>query len=607
MRRFILLVLIIHIVFLFLGCNGEGETMRKPQPGDTLYTEKAAMQIYASQPKRALVIIDSAEIVGNIEPYVADMLRARVLSRSEEREQLDSARQICLALLQYDSVKTDIPNQQNVLEMLVYIARMQGDEEQRLQWAVQSANLCRQRGEEIDALRMEAEVGVILTHLGQYRQGMAKIDQVIHKTESIRHFNELDASIIAMKRKINVLDEREQFREVIPVAQRMLERLADYEKNPKDYADGTYREPMNDEERANYIDFYRAQAYGFLAEFYASLANETPTGDPSQWSKGNCMLKARHYLGLFEQTAYGRSFDGRRMIADAWCEMGEYGKVLAVYNMMERNMGTDTVNAEYVAVLRGRAVVAAEQGLYATSCGYWSRYAKLSHRVEDSLQSVKAHHYAARYHAQEQQMEIQRKNDEARRAYFVANTVVVSLLATLGFAVYFFYQRRKTHAKNRVLVGQIAEAIEYKEKYERLKALQNFGEKGHGQDVGPKTNKPIALNAMDDDQLFQHISEEIKRERLFLQPDFGRQTVMDRFHVSEHRVGAAFSQGSSHKSLPDFIRDCRLQYACMLLKDHPEMSISEVAVASGFTNPSVFSRDFKHKYTVSPTKYRGQQ
>lgn len=47
----------------------------------------------------------------------------------------------------------------------------------------------------------------------------------------------------------------------------MVERLADYEQHPDDYHDGSYREPA-DEDRADYIDFYRNRAYGYLAEAY---------------------------------------------------------------------------------------------------------------------------------------------------------------------------------------------------------------------------------------------------------------------------------------------------------------------------------------------------
>ena len=59
---------------------------------DTLYTEKAAMEIYASQPERALQIIDSAVILGNMDPLRADLLRAFIFSRTNEEMNYDSHR-----------------------------------------------------------------------------------------------------------------------------------------------------------------------------------------------------------------------------------------------------------------------------------------------------------------------------------------------------------------------------------------------------------------------------------------------------------------------------------------------------------------------------------
>ena len=106
-----------------------------------------------------------------------------------------------------------------------------------------------------------------------------------------------------------------------------------------------------------------------------------------------------------------------------------------------------------------------------------------------------------------------------------------------------------------------------------------------------------------DKELFAQLSEAIRREKLFTDPNFGRQTLVDRFHLTERRIGAAFSQAGS---LPDFIRDLRLEYACRLLSDHPEMSIGDIATASGFSSLSVFSREFKRKLEVTPSYYREQ-
>ena len=116
----------------------------------------------------------------------------------------------------------------------------------------------------------------------------------------------------------------------------------------------------------------------------------------------------------------------------------------------------------------------------------------------------------------------------------------------------------------------------------------------------------LKLDSLNDEQLFDYLSNIIRNEELYLNPNFGRQVLIDRFHLTDRRIGAAFAHGGSHNSLPDFIRDLRLEYACQLITDNPTMSISDVATASGFSNLTVFGRDFKRKYEVTPTYFRSQ-
>ena len=68
MNKKTLYLLYMSVVALLLtGCTGGGTSgKRVPQAGDTLYTEERAMAIYDSLPERALLILDSAEVVGNM-------------------------------------------------------------------------------------------------------------------------------------------------------------------------------------------------------------------------------------------------------------------------------------------------------------------------------------------------------------------------------------------------------------------------------------------------------------------------------------------------------------------------------------------------------------
>ena len=77
-------------------------------------------------------------------------------------------------------------------------------------------------------------------------------------------FNELDALIIALRRKISALATQGRQAETLPLARRVIALLDDYEAPPDRYHDGSYREPPA-EKREDYIRFYRTQAENFVA------------------------------------------------------------------------------------------------------------------------------------------------------------------------------------------------------------------------------------------------------------------------------------------------------------------------------------------------------
>ena len=276
-------------MMMMVGCTGNGGTQQAEQPQDTVYTQQAAMLIYDYDPVRALRIVDSAVIVGNLSDWRADKNRARIYSQTRLRERLDSlmqwpvdarldtARVIGERLLRHDSVKNSLEEQQNVLEILAMAARLKKDTLTWLQRSQQLVEVCRLQGAETEALRNEAEVGAALCRLGQPDKGMAMLDSVIVSLISGEpfRFNELDALVIALKRKIGVMTATGQTVEILPLARRIVTVLNDYELHPDKYHDGTYREPPADK-REDYIRFYRTQAENFIATAYADLGK---TGD----------------------------------------------------------------------------------------------------------------------------------------------------------------------------------------------------------------------------------------------------------------------------------------------------------------------------------------
>lgn len=202
MRKAQHILLYIVIAALAVGCGGH-ENGRALQPSDTLYTAEVAMEVFNQDPGRALVIIDSALLVGNVDDNLATMLKAKIHNQSNKAQQLDTAQQMLEGLMESDFVK-DPDKREVVLDLLVSTTRLRDDYEQCLRWATEKADLCREQGKKTEALRTEAEIGVILVELGEEKEGVERLNGVIASLEGQRQTDETDACIIAIRRKILV-------------------------------------------------------------------------------------------------------------------------------------------------------------------------------------------------------------------------------------------------------------------------------------------------------------------------------------------------------------------------------------------------------------------
>ena len=202
----------------------------------------------------------------------------------------------------------------------------------------------------------------------------------------------------------------------------------------------------------------------------------------------------------------------------------------------------------------------------------------------------------ARFREYEQQMEIERKDAETRHARQIAIGLNVVVLLLLLIIFLLFRHHRIVKRKNRVIAQQISEALP-KEEPEKPVDMPE------GESDGP--SEAGISESTDNELLFLRVSQAIISEQLYLQPLFDREAAARHFGISSRLIGTAFTQGSPYKSLPDFIRECRLRHACRLLRDST-MTIADIAAASGFSRITTFNHDFKAKYELTPTEFRNQ-
>lgn len=512
--------------------------------------------------------VDACAAQTEKEPIRAELHRAIDFSRTDDDMRFDSAILICERLMRNDSVKADVELQTEILEVLLTSCRMKQDNEQAMHWATQLCELYRTSGDETEALRTEAEIGTFLVRIGQHEEGLEKINDVINQLDGQRYFNELDASIIALRRKVDICYDMGLYEEMIVTSQQILDLLSDYEQHPVQYHDNSKREPA-DESRPNYIDFYRGKAYAYIAMAHSCIGRKT---------------EGLKYLALYEQTSAGQGLTGRFMIAPTLGRLGEYDSMLAIYDEVEQQLGADTLNANYAEILNGRAEAAEAQGSYVEANAYWKRYVGLKEIINDELLQSKAHLYAARFKAQEQHREIERQREATRRAMIVSVTIAVVGLLILLFAIYAVMEWRDTRKRNRILAFQITEALKYKEKYRELTQPQQ---------VKSDTDE---YADMSDEEIFAYLHDVIECENMYLNPNFDRQTLINRTGLSKERI--------NYEGITNLVRELRLENAVRLLNEHPEKTIEQVWQESGFTNPDTFTRNFKAKYGMTPSAYK---
>ena len=535
--KIIILTILVSVLTLMVGCTGRADSSsessrtdkgihRIAQASDIRYTRQAAMHIYAYQPVKALQILDTAVMLGNLSDFEADISRTRIYSSTVMIDQLDTmlngpkgicfdtARAIGERLLEHDSVKANLKRQLNVLESLANAARRQDDMARWLQRSRQYVDVCHQLGtdQKTNAMRAEADIGAALYSMGQEEQGKAMLDSVIDRLSEMPSlkFNELDVLVVALKRKINILASEDKYEETLPLSYRIIELLDDFEQHPDNFHDGSYREPKDTNQRADYIEFYRNKAQNLITAAYAS--------------------------------------------------MGEHGNMIEAFN-----------------------------------------------RIERSVRKAMAREHTAQYHALEMQMEDESQQAKAKRAQLITAFVCVFALLVIVFAIFVIFKNRAIRNKNRFLVQQITDTVKYKKMYweEMRKREQEKEEiRRRVQEQEQESTVPIDLNKLTDKQLFQYVHETILRERLYLDSTFGRQTLIDRFHLSKERVGSIFSKGSEYAKITNYIQIQRMEYAAKLLIVQPDKNIKQVSIECGFSNPTYFSNCFRQHFGISPTDFR---
>ena len=103
-------------------------------------------------------------------------------------------------------------------------------------------------------------------------------------------------------------------------------------------------------------------------------------------------------------------------------------------------------------------------------------------------------------------------------------------------------------------------------------------------------------------ELCEHIEELMENEKLYLKCDLRISDITTRLHTNRNYIYNAINREMG-LSFADYVNRHRIEYAIMMMKEHPELQMGEICLRAGYNTSSSFYRNFKFFMGCTPKEY----
>ena len=187
------------------------------------------------------------------------------------------------------------------------------------------------------------------------------------------------------------------------------------------------------------------------------------------------------------------------------------------------------------------------------------------------------------------------KEEDVDTKNTILNILGILLLMGLTGGCMVVYYTHRIRRRNRFLI-QVLNSLE---------AYRNIANEDIKEpQEEPKKEEEQQPTSDENERLFVKLDGQITRDRLFLNPNFGRDDMARLIGVDKNRIGHIMSRYSDASNASVYINVKRVEYGAKLLLKHPEYTIAAIANECGMTNTVTFNRTFKEVYGMTPSEYR---
>lgn len=514
-------------------------------------SEDAIRKLVVESPDSVLHILDRIESspTKDLKPYQISLLRALAYN---EKRMFSLVERYANETLVNDSIHNHPKDKLNALTLIAAAKGYYGDLPGCISASTEAIDLARQIG------NVAAEYNVLTTmaktsfSLGERKQGYDYLNQIISSGENAEDARVLANVSAAYGVKIVELYTDNQFSKGLDEGKKRLEIIEKIEK-----VGGA---------PAGFTDQQRAYSYARIASCAERNGNKKEALDA---------------FNSFMATDYAKSPLGRAYIMDYLLDSGNWNKVLEftkpLYPILSEG---DTINGDYQSLLTSDARAYAGLGDFKRAYGLSNR----ANAIGDSLtlreNSLRSQELATIFALNEKDLELERTKASLQRKHILLISafsvgILVVLILFLLIRAYIVSLKRQKLATKRIDELVAAYDIRYDEQDE-------------------------------DFSVFTEMQRKITSDKLFIQPNFNREGIMQATGLTRTRVVNLIDKYTG-LTPNEYINKLRVEYSVKLIQEHPEWTIDAVAEECGYGRRGTYYTHFTKVFGITPAQYRKEK
>lgn len=581
----ILTVLFVALAAILSGCGKKDRN----EAARNEYTPSYISGISIDEPARALAILDTAERQGLMTDFDVNRLRALVYHNGLS----DNIKSLLYAEEAYESpqARNNMNSFIGLLMMLSDQYYLNGEYAKSIEICSEGINIARDSLMKSSEASLSFTLGRNLLMLDRDDEGFQyyrrAIDILDGESKKDRTWATADDYVYALAIYIGTLRNEGHYDEgasMLPRYENAVKRLAAKEDIPE-----------------GLVDMRLASGYGMAAVLYAIKGDRE---------------KAKEQYQKLLSTDYSRTPDAGQLIIPYLYQIGDYREALRQLQAEKKfwQTNTDTVSYSYIENhLESELEVYEKLGDIRGANRVLHTIQALSDTLRERDRNDKALELAEIYKTQQQALQIERQSYSIRIRNIVIMACVVVFILGIMFLLRVLRYNRLINNKNKIMVKTIDDLIGYKEKVVELQE-ENLRLKGVPDEIEPETVFPVDSEEVADDAvdtvelssgdrtMFERMNFEILSQRLYLNSDFSRTTLLTKFKVPAYKFSTLFKEYAGC-TFSQYIHNCRLDYAVKLMRENPSWSFEAIAKASHMSSSSFYSQ-FKKKFGMSPSDFK---